>query len=226
MRAELRSLAGFTAIAAHLFFATVGEAQQCSGAGAFSDGRVRIGAAAEMRDEWTRVVGTVALGGSAGFVELAGGIVSYSALSSAGVLAGASGGLEREIGGRLRVCPRVAILAGFGPRGIGGGDVDASTLDAAAGVDVGWPIAVARRVQLVPHAGLSMRWARLALDTGPSGESIGRRDAFGAVEAGVGAIFARRVSVVPRVGINFGALDDGTSISLAIGIATGRGGGS
>lgn len=226
MRAERRSLAGFAAVAAQLLLATAADAQQCSGTGAFSDGRVRIGAAAEMRDEWTRVVGTVALGGSVGFAELAGGIVSYRALSSAGVLAGASGGLEREIGRGLRACPRVAVLAGFGPRAIDGGDVDASTLDAGAGVDVGWPIAVARRVQIVPHAGLSMRWARLALDTGPSGESIRRSDTFGTLEAGVGAIFARRVSVVPRVGVSFGALDEGTSISLAIGIATGRGGGS
>ena len=201
--------------------ASVVRAQECSGAASFGATSLRIGVTGERRDDRARLTAAFALGGERAFGEISGGIATWDALQSTGALIGVAGGLEREFRGGLHACPRVSLLAGFGPRGIDGSDVDASTLDAMVGVEAGRAFGLGRGVQLVPFAAASLRWARLVLDAPPGGESFRRLDAYGSIDAGVGTVIAHRVSLVPRISTSIGALDEGTVYSLTVAVGVG-----
>jgi hypothetical protein len=202
---------------------TAARAQECLGSLPFDQGRIRVGAAGERRASESRVAGTVGMGGSRLFGEVAGGIVTRDAFETSGRLIGGSAGAAWQLPFALRACPVASVRWILGPKGISGSEVDASTFDTRIGLSIGRAFRLARGVHLIPAAGGSLRREQLVLDSPASGESFRRVDVFGTIDATLGFAFASRVSIVPRVGTTVGALDDGMHIALAIAVGFWRG---
>jgi hypothetical protein len=180
---------------------------QVSGNGQFTDGANRFGAGFNYGLPASVFAGA----------QLSTTSIDGADASSLGI--GANVGYQLTMGrtANIHVCPVAAFELGMGPDSdstLGSPAVNRSTRHADLGFSLGTTMAASPRMQIVPAAGLGLRYSTQKEDDGTTASDLS--DTYGMARLGVGIIFNQTIAVRPSVDIPLGLDNSDPTFGLTV----------
>lgn len=196
-------------------------AQTCQGLASFTNGKMQVSGHGQFTEGLNRFGAGVAYGLPAnvyGGVQLS--TSSYDAADASSLGIGANVGYQLTMGqrGNIQVCPVAGFEFGMGP------DSDSTAAGPAAnrsinhgdlGFSLGTVMGTNPRMQIVPAAGLGLRYSKQKEEIG--GVTSAVSDTYGMARLGVGLIFNQQIAVRPSVDIPLGL--DGSDPTFGLTVA-------
>ena len=211
------------AIACSVTVPATSHAQTCAGSASFSNGAVRIGAAATFNDGTDLYGGGVAVGSAHGaFVTVNAGQISYSNVSGKSTEVGASLGYGISVGSTAEFCPLVAYThTSFPDEFAGATRITSGENDFGFGGTFGVVAKASSTADFVPFAALQYVHAAFNTTFGGLGSSSGSQD-YGLLGLGVGMVINKIVTFQPSVSIPFGLAGSKAAVNIGLSLNFGH----
>jgi hypothetical protein len=185
----------------------------------FTAGRVQVGLSGDFGNDSQAFSGSLTFGSDkGGFGGLLIGTISYDAFEENTTVVGGSAGWQVRLGSesRAQLCPGVGVAFGFGPKTIGGSEVNLTSQNAFVGLQLGLATSGAG-FRLTPTAGAALVYSKTDWEGGFFGGEQ-RTDVYGLFELGMGFIVSSRLSIQPSVDITVGLEDADPSFGVMFAI--------
>ena len=211
------------AVACSVTLPAASYAQTCAGSASFSNGAVRIGAAATFNDGTDLYGGGVALGSAHGaFVAANAGRISYSSVSGKSTEIGALVGYGISSGSVAEFCPLVAYThTSFPDEFAGPTRITSGESDFGFGGTFGVRAKASPTADFVPFAALQYVHAVFNTTFGPLGSSSGSQD-YGLLGLGVGMVINKTVTFQPSVSIPFALAGSKAAVNIGLSLNFGH----